>query len=234
MSLLQDLARAVAQLNDRRFLGVLFWSLGLTILGLAAIFLAVVVLLGGILPETVALPVLGEVTFLDNLAFWGTIGLMLALSVVLMVPTAAVVIGFFLDGIVSAVEAKHYPQLPPVSGLGIGEQVRDAFVFFCIIVAANLVALAIYLLVAPLAPFIFWIVNGYLLGREYFTLVAMRRLGTKGAADLRKRHGLWIWALGIAMVIPLSVPLLNLIVPILGVAVFTHQYHRLTGTRAAG
>ena len=31
------------------------------------------------------------------------------------------------------------------------------------------------------------------------------------------------------MVVPLSVPVLNLVVPVIGVAVFTHQFHRLEG-----
>ncbi|WP_424930955.1 EI24 domain-containing protein [Amaricoccus macauensis] len=232
MSPIADLARAVAQMGDRRFLGVLFWSLCLTVLVLAGVFWGAMLLLGAFLPETVVLPWLGEVTFIDNMASWAAVGVMLALSVVLMVPVAAIVVGFFLDGIVSAVEARHYPQLAPVSGLGIKEQLWDSLVFFGVVVGANLVALLIYLLVAPLAPFIFWIVNGFLLGREYFTLVAARRSGMEGAKELRRRHGVRIWLLGICMAIPLSVPLLNLIVPILGVAIFTHQYHRLTGTRA--
>jgi hypothetical protein len=29
------------------------------------------------------------------------------------------------------------------------------------------------------------------------------------------------------MAVPLSVPVLNLVVPVIGVAVFTHQFHRL-------
>jgi hypothetical protein len=29
------------------------------------------------------------------------------------------------------------------------------------------------------------------------------------------------------MAVPLSVPVLNLLVPVVGVAVFTHQFHRL-------
>jgi CysZ protein len=234
VSLFGDLARAVAQMGDRRFLGVLAWSVLLTVLALAVIFWGVVVLLGAVLPETVSLPWIGPVGFVDNLLSWTAIGLMLALSVVLMVPVAAIVVGFFLDGIVAAVEAKYYPHLPPVAGLGFREQLWDALVFFGIVVAANLVALLIYFLVAPLAPFIFWIVNGFLLGREYFTLVAMRRLGAKGAADLRRRNAARIWVVGIAMAVPLSVPLLNLIVPLLGVAVFTHQYHRLTGMKPEG
>ena len=73
-------------------------------------------------------------------------------------------------------------------------------------VAANLVALAIYLLVPPLAPFVFWLVNGFLLGREYFRLVAMRRLGPEAAAALRRRHFGRIWLAGTAMAVPLSVP----------------------------
>ena len=31
------------------------------------------------------------------------------------------------------------------------------------------------------------------------------------------------------MAVPLTIPLINLLVPILGVAVFTHQFHRLEG-----
>ena len=33
------------------------------------------------------------------------------------------------------------------------------------------------------------------------------------------------------MAAPLSVPILNLVVPVLGVATFTHMFHRLSGSR---
>ena len=55
----------------------------------------------------------------------------------------------------------------------------------------------------------------------------MRRLGPAGARALARRHLGRLWLAGTAMAVPLSVPLVNLVVPILGVAVFTHQYHRL-------
>ena len=79
----------------------------------------------------------------------------------------------------------------------------------------------------PLAPVVFVLVNGFLLGREYFQLVAMRRLGPEGARALARRHFWRLWLGGTLMAAPLTVPLLNLVIPILGVAVFTHQYHRL-------
>ena len=57
--------------------------------------------------------------------------------------------------------------------------------------------------------------------------MARRRLGPQPAADLGRRHLGRIWLAGTAMAVPLSVPVVNLVVPILGVAVFTHQFHRM-------
>ena len=91
----------------------------------------------------------------------------------------------------------------------------------------NLVAIVLYLLLAPLAPLIFWAVNGFLLGREYFQLVALRRLPPKDAARLRRSNFATIWAAGVLMAAALSLPVVNLIVPIIGAAVFTHLFHRL-------
>jgi CysZ protein len=227
VSLITDFARALAQIGDRRFMAVLLKGLGLTIAGLALVFWAVVAGLGWLLPEAVVLPWIGEVGFVDSLVSWAAVGLMLVLSVVLMVPVAAIVVGFFLDDIAAAVEAEHYPRLPPVDALPLSVQILDGLRFFGVLVGANLVAVVIYFGVPPLAPFVFWLVNGYLLGREYFQLVTMRRLGPEGAAALRRRHGARIWLAGVLMAVPLSVPVVNLLVPVLGVAVFTHQFHRL-------
>ena len=44
---------------------------------------------------------------------------------------------------------------------------------------------------------------------------------------LRKEHRGTIWMAGTLMALPLSVPLLNLVIPILGAATFTHIYHRV-------
>ncbi|MFO1106219.1 MAG: EI24 domain-containing protein [Amaricoccus sp.] len=227
MTLLTDLGRALSQLGDPRFLRVLLGSLALTVLALAALFWAVMLTLGWLLPPSLTLPWVGTVTFLDDLVSWAAVGLMLALSVVLMVPVAAGVVGFFLDSIAAAVEARYYPSLPPATELGVGEQLIDALRFMGLVIAVNLGALIVYLAMPPLAPLVFLLVNGFLLGREYFQLVATRRVGSEQARLLGRRHFWRIWLTGLAMALPLTVPLLNLLVPILGVAVFTHQFQRL-------
>ena len=108
-----------------------------------------------------------------------------------------------------------------------GDALRDTVNFMGVLIGVNVVALVLYLMFAPFAPLIFWSVNGFLLGREYFTLAAIRRVGRTEAKRLRGKHGLTIWAAGVLMAIPLSVPLLNLVIPILGAATFTHLFHQL-------
>lgn len=227
MTLIADFGRALGQMGDPRFLRVLVRALLVTLAGLALVFWAVMLTLGWVLPSTVTLPWIGPVGFVDNLVSWAAVGVMLGLSVVLMVPVAAGVVGFFLDEVAAAVEARHYPGLPPILSLGISQQVLDSLRFMGLVIAVNLGALIIYLLAPPLAPFVFVLVNGFLLGREYFQLVAARRLGPEGARTLARKHFWRLWLGGTLMAAPLTIPLLNLLVPILGVAVFTHQYHRL-------
>jgi len=84
-------------------------------------------------------------------------------------------------------------------------------------------------LAGPLMPLITWALNGYLLGREFFTLVAARHLGRAAAHAMRQHFALQVWLAGALMAAPLAFPLVNLLVPVLGVATFTHVYHRLQG-----
>lgn len=76
--------------------------------------------------------------------------------------------------------------------------------------------------------------NGFLLGREYYTLAAIRRVGRAEAKRLRSRNMGTIWLAGILMAMPLSVPLVNLVIPILGAATFTHLFHRLQARVPSG
>ena len=77
------------------------------------------------------------------------------------------------------------------------------------------------------AFFIFYALNGFLLGREYFQLAAMRRIGRVDARAMAKRRQGTIWIAGCLMAVPLSVPFINLLIPVLGAATFTHLFHKL-------
>ncbi|GAA0298403.1 EI24 domain-containing protein [Rhodovulum strictum] len=219
--------KALGQLGDRTFRKVLLLGIGLSVGLLAAIYAVVFLLIGWLVPDSITLPWIGTVAWVDNLLSGASLILMIVLSVFLMVPVASAFIGIFLDDVAEAVEARHYPSLPPVKPVPVLDQIRDSLGFLAVVVGVNLVALVAYFFVGPLAPLLFWTVNGFLLGREYFQMAAMRRLGRKGAKALRRRHAGMIFVAGVLMAVPLSVPVVNLLIPILGAAVFTHMVNRL-------
>ena len=222
---------ALGQLGDRRFQAVLAKGLGITVAIFVAVYVVFVQVVGWFLGDSVSLPWIGTVTWVDDAVSWGAIPLMLLLSVFLMVPVASAITGIFLDDVAQAVEDRHYPSLGPANELTLMDNIRDSLAFLGVLIGANIIALVLYIFLAPLAPFIFWGLNGFLLGREYFTLAAIRRVGRDGAAQLRKRHFVTIWIAGVLMVVPLTIPLVNLLVPILGAATFTHLFHRLEARR---
>ena len=226
MALIGDFLRAIGQIGDPRFLGVLLKALGLTIALLAAMMVGAGWLASFIptdlgewwLIGQVELPSLG----LQSLA----VGVVLAASAFLMIPVAAMFVGLFLDQIADAVEARHYPDLPEPRRSGLLEDLSASIRFTILLLFLNLLAFIVFLLSFGLAWPVFFLLNGYLLGREYFQLVAARHLPEKEAAELRGQNFWRTWLAGILMTIPLVIPVMNLIIPVLGVATITHQFHR--------
>ena len=227
--------RALGQIGDRRFRKVLLLGVGLTLALLVATTTGFVWLIQWMAGDEVWLPVLGEVTWVGDLLSAGSVLLMLVLSVFLMIPVASAITSMFLDEVAQAVEDKHYSLLPPATPVSFGDGLKDTINFLGVLIAANIGALFLYLILTPIlplaGPIVFYGLNGYLLGREYFTLAAMRRVGRENAKVLRKRHSGTIWSAGVLMALPLSVPILNLVIPILGAATFTHIYHMLGNRR---
>ena len=219
--------RALGQMGDPRFRGVLLRGVGLTVallVGAYALLLALIqIFLGG----AVTLPFVGEVTWIGALLGCGSLFVRLFVSVFLMIPVASAITSLFLYDVAGAGEEVHYPDVPRPTPQPFLEGLRDTVNFLGVLIGANLLAFILYIAFAPAAPVIFIALNGFLLGREYFTVAAMRHLGRARAKELRKKHSGLIWAAGCLMAIPLTFPILTLVLPILGAATFTHLYHQL-------
>ena len=89
------------------------------------------------------------------------------------------IVSFFLEDAIKAVESRHYPELADTRRQSVKEIVLITVKFTLISLVLNIVALPIYVIfffIGPLNLFVFYALNGYLLGREYFELVAHRRL----------------------------------------------------------
>ncbi|AUC53347.1 hypothetical protein CDO87_09115 [Sagittula sp. P11] len=223
--------KAVGQMGDPRFRSVLLRGVGITVLVLFAFAALMVWGAGWLVGDSLTLPWIGTITWVDNVLSWAMVPVTMIASVFLMVPVASAVTGLFLEEVAQAVEDVHYPEAGRAASVPFSESVMDGLGFLGTMVLANVVALVLYLLFAPFAPFIFWGLNGFLLGREYFILAAMRRVGRVEAKRLWRRHLTTIWAGGVLMAMPLSVPVVNLLIPVLGAATFTHIFHGLNRGR---
>ncbi len=225
--ILSDFFKAIGQLGDPRFRRVLLLGLALTLILLFSAYALFAGFVQWIVPDSLTIPIIGEITWVDDFLSFASILLMLGLSVFLMVPVASAFTGVFLEDVAQAVEDRHYPGLPATASPSFIDGLVESLNFLGLLLAANIVALVLYAFFIPLAPFIFWGLNGFLLGREYFQLVAARRIGRRAAKEAFRRNVGQIWMAGLLMAVPLTIPLINLLIPILGAATFTHLFHRL-------
>jgi uncharacterized protein involved in cysteine biosynthesis len=222
-----DFLRSIAQFDDPKFRRVLWRGLGLTIVLLAAACLLVIYGVNQLLSSALVAGVIGDQSWLGSLFNIGGVLFTIALSIWLMVPVASAIIALFLDEVAQAVEARHYPHLPKQAAAKLQDQILVSIRFLGLLILANIGALILSMILPFLGPVVFWATNGYLMGREYFQMAAMRRLPRAQAQELWRRHQGSIWRAGILMAIPLTIPLVGLFIPILGAATFTHLFERL-------
>jgi CysZ protein len=225
--ILSDFLKSVAQFDDPKFRRVLWRGMGLTIALLIAACLLVNFGINQLLSSAWAANMIGDQSWLGALINVGGVLFTIALSIWLMVPVTSAIIALFLDEVAQAVEARHYPHLPKQTATKLQDQILVGIRFLGILLLANIGALILSMIVPLLAPFVFWATNGYLMGREYFQMAAMRRMPRAQAQELFQRHQGSIWTAGILIAIPMSIPLVGLFIPILGAATFTHQFERL-------
>jgi len=225
--ILSDFLKSIAQFDDPKFRRVLWRGMGLTIALLIAACLLVNFGINQLLSSAWAANLIGDQSWLGALINIGGVLFTIALSIWLMVPVTSAIIALFLDEVAQAVEARHYPHLPKQTAAKLQDQILVGIRFLGILLLANVGALILSMILPLLAPFVFWATNGYLMGREYFQMAAMRRMPRAQAQELFQRHQGSIWTAGILMAIPMSIPLVGLFIPILGAATFTHQFERL-------
>ena len=222
----KNLAKAFGQLGDPKLNWVILASAGLALLVL--IILVVVV---NILLQDTTLFETWYLTWVNFAVRWlGTFGAII-IAWFIFPAIVSIVVGAFLEYVSRAVEKRHYPELAaPRDQPFVTEILPELLKFLFIIILVNLIALPFYILtwwILGLGFVISWLVNGYLVGREYMEMVAMRRMPPKEAKAFRRDHGGTVFAAGFLVVMLMSVPFLNLIMPVVATAFMTHVFEDL-------
>ena len=220
---------AIRDVLSAPFRAALWKSLGLTILVLVGLWFAVRLLF-----ETVAMPFFAD--FVPDMPNWadnaGTFAgfvasvLLAFLLAFLIAPVSAIIAGLFLDDVAETVEGS-YTGGRRGRALELVASIRLSLKFFGIVILGNLLAFA--LLWVPLVNIAaFFVINGYLLGREYFEFAALRYRSETEAKALRSRYGLTVFAAGLVVAALLAVPILNLLTPLFAAAMMVHLHQRVS------
>ena len=213
-------AKALALLGERPFWRVI-WH---TVLVTTATIVGLHAVVWGVLTHVT----LVDIWWLNTLiAVLGGLAVVV-LTWLLFPAVVTLVVSCFLERMIVAVETRHYPDLPAPTPLSLWQNVWVALRFTGVMLLLNLLAVPLYLLLPGVNVVVFYGVNAYLLGREYFELVALRRLNPRTARRLRRSHQLRLFVAGLLITGLLTVPLLNLVAPLLAAAFMVHLVVELT------
>ena len=210
-----NLLRAIRQTFDPTFRAVAVKTVAIS----AALYVALFAVLGWALD---AITLIG-IGWLD----WtikAVAGAGAAIVAVMLFPlVATMVVGLFLEDIADAVDARHYPGKPPARGQSLVSSTVSAARLVLVALALNILVLPLYL-VPGLNVFVFYGLNGYLLGREYFELVALRRLEPRETRRVYRSSRWRIIVGGILITLLLSIPIVNWLMPMIATAFMVHEF----------
>ncbi|MEG3617001.1 EI24 domain-containing protein [Magnetovibrio sp. PR-2] len=207
--------KAFEQLSDPKTRSVVWKSIGLSAGLFVALFIGIHVLL-----SVTTFVMIGPLEwFLDVLGQFAAI-----FSAWYLFPPVVIAVGsLMLDKVVDAVEARHYPDRPVAPGQTLKESIWPSIKLLGSTIGLNLLCLPL-LIIPPLFFAALWSLNGYLLSREYFELVANRRMTYADTTAMRKRWRFPLFIAGVGFAFMLSIPILNLFTPVIATAAVVHLF----------
>lgn len=228
--MLSALTTAFGDLRDKRlmrtFLEIAAWSAGVFIVVLIALVVGIdQAALGGWVQAHLSwMPAWVVDALTVVIAALAYIGLLWFGFIIVSQNIAA----FYLDGVVERVEAIDYPHLPKAKGSSIANDVTAMLRFTGVLLVLNIAALPFYLVglfFPPVSIAIFYLLNGYLFGREYAEIVVLRRLSQAETKAWRRANRTKVWMAGVLIAFAMTIPVLNFLGPVIAAAFMTHIYH---------
>lgn len=209
--------KALEDVLSPKFRSVLWKSLGLTVVLFVVILFSLEFLLT--MMTTIPWP------WLETLIATATaVGLLVAMFF-LIAPVTAIFAGLFLDEIAELVERRDYASDPPGKPLATMRGLLVALQFGGLVLVVNLILLPT--LFFGIGVVLITLANAYFLGREYFTMVAMRHMSVSSANQLRRENAGKVFAAGLIPAGLAAIPFANITVPLFSTSYFVHIFKKI-------
>lgn len=135
-----------------------------------------------------------------------------------------------MDEVADIIEMEDFAQDTPGRAVPLGRSLVLSSRFLAVSLVANLFALLMFF-VPGVNLIAFYVVNGYLLGREYFVFAANRYRDEAAAKAFYRENSLTVFFAGLFISIFVSIPIVNLITPLFAAAMMTYLYKALSAKR---
>lgn len=142
------------------------------------------------------------------------------------------VASLFEDKIIGIVEGADYPNTPKPQDRPFLPELMQDLKFVAISLTLNIILLPLYL-IPIIGQVVFILLNGYLMGREFFTIAAGRHMGKREANAYRKTNRITALMGGMIVAGVALIPVVNLLVPFVGIVLMVHAYHSLKAKQVA-
>ena len=173
-----------------------------------------------------------QLDFLNKIVSWAIgVILFIAASAVLG-PLMIIIGGIYSEAIAHHVEKKHYPNQVGHRFVGVAESIKTGGRLLLKSLIVNMLLTPIYivgLFFPMISVLIFFGVNGYLLSRELFEIVASRHLEREDRVLFWQANRGGNIFVGVIIIFLSTIPLLNLISAMLGVIITTHFFQYCVG-----
>jgi CysZ protein len=146
----------------------------------------------------------------------------------LFLPMALGIASLFTDSIAGAVERRHYPGLAPPSGASTLAQMGHGLWFGVKLLALQMLLLPLFF-IPIFGALIALVIAAHGLGAGLLREVALRRMNLAHSRIAWQRLRWQGWLLGLVLALMAMVPVLNLLVPIIGIAAAAHLLIRGLG-----
>ena len=215
---------AVTQLANKSLRRVIWMGL----VGSAAIFMLLVLVTSIILFGTDIFVFRGFLGLFNPILEFLTdlfgVALVIFLSYLLFPSVVYVIVSLFSDEVALAVETERYPYLPEPRKQDKKEIIVVTCKFVTLSLALNILVIPVYVILFPVSPFVFYALNGYLMGREYFELVALRRANPAEVQVIRRAFRGQLFLAGTVIAFMMTIPVVNFLTPVVSVAAMVNLF----------
>ncbi|WP_375678843.1 MULTISPECIES: sulfate transporter family protein [unclassified Bartonella] len=154
------------------------------------------------------------------------LGLALLLAF-LIAPISAMIGGFFIDSAAEIIEKEDYPNEPIGQALPFQRSLIISFKFVILSLLGNGIAFILFF-IPGINLIAFYLINGYLLGHEYFLFAAYRFRTEQDALAFLHTHYTAVFGAGLLIALFVSIPILNLATPLFAAAFMTYLHKMLS------